>query len=426
MANKKGILSSFISNISALYTGEVVTQPDPTQSSSVRTKAIQTGSNSYFTEKYNVNVLGNINKIVNTAAQSEIVLKKEGKIQRNKFANKLKYRISRSETVDKFLREVLTHYHLYGNAYAYIVDDKNSYGMDAFERLSIIHPTKIETYHDPKTDELVYKINDSNFPDDKVISQHRMIHLKNVNVDGLKGINLIEQILGTLTIQQNLDKSLIKRLAKKIQSFAVKNKIETVIDPDDPEKIALEENYRDMVLQLKESENSDSSILIYHDDEMEITNIDTNPYMFDPTAYEKLVKERLEGIQNLPGGFSSINVGTTGYREAYNAFLQQTINPLLSMLSRELTRKLLTEEELEEGYIIEFTKIFTLTVEELTKHQRSGNLTIREIRTYYGYETGEGEELDAHWISGDLKPAKEQYINPNGTKTQDTLLLTDT
>lgn len=413
-------------SISALYTGEIQTQPDPERRSSIRTQAINTGNTSYYTERYNVNVLGNINKIVSTAAQSEIVLKKDGKVQRTKFSNRLKYRISRSETVDKFIREMLTHYHLHGNAYAYIVDDEDLYGMDAFKRLSIIHPSRVETFHDPLTDEVVYRIKDSNFPGGEVIYQHRMIHLKNINTDGLQGIDMLSQILGTISIQQSLDRSLIKRLSKKIQSFAVKNKIETVLDPDDPEKIALEENYRDMVLQLKETEKSDSSILIYHDDELELTNIDTNPYMYDPTSYEKLVKERLEGIQNLPGGFSSINVGTTGYREAYNAFLQQTINPLLSMLSRELTRKLLTDEELEEGYVIEFTKIFTLTVEEMYKHQRNGNLTIREVRTYYGYETADDEELDAHWISGDLKPVHEQYNNPNGSKTGEITLPVDT
>ena len=417
---KQNIFSGMWQSITALYKGEIETRSDPNRKfTDIGKNHIPTGSTSYFVrDQYNIYVLGFTTKLVNRAMQADITLKKDGKVVKNKFSSQLKRRIARNETIDKFLKELFTHYYLYGNGYAYIVRSEEGYGMDTFKRLSIIHPSRVLAYHDPKSDELVYKIKDEtgNFDNSQVIYGHQMIHIKNINTDGLKGIDIASQIENTVRIQHGLDTSLIGRLKKRINSYAVKNKIDTVIDPNDPDKIALEDNYRDMVQQIIDSERDGGSILIYHDDEMELTNIDANPHMFDPTPYTKLIIERLEPLFSMPGGSYNINVGSDSYKTADNAILREAITPLLVALTREFNRKLLTDDEFIEGYELEFTSLNNLTIEDIHTLRRDGILSTREVRARLGLETDDLPENDALFISGDLKPLSLQYTNPNGVK----------
>lgn len=392
--------------------------------------------------KYNDILLGYTNRIVTDSALANISLKKEGKKINNDFSYKLQYQISRNATFSNFIKEMMTGYILDSNSYAIIVWKDGVRGMDKFEGIIPISKDNVEVKINSLTDEVYYELKNVGDGKKNVLYAHNMVHLKNLTLDGLTGIDIFKEIVSTNGMSNALDNSVIRKLNQKTLPYAVSSKADVPTDLNDLERRALYATYEDLMKEgyteeeLNESIDmdkvgavatveanykgvdkavSEDSLLIYDSNLMSLVPINNDPHLFDPIYIERVIKQRFESLLNLPVGYSNIEIGTTGYKDIRGEYLKYTINPRLKDLEDELTRKLLTKAEILDGYTIsiEIDSKYELSPEAKTeraiKSFRGGLYSQNDALESLGNERREDPLADVYWISQDMQPLDVRY-----------------
>lgn len=383
--------------IKMLYTGDVETIKPKKVNKDTSKRYIEVNNRTLIAKKHNEILLGIVTIIINAVIQADITLKKNGEVVTDSdFSYKLRYTISRNGTFKSFIREVLTQYYLQSESY--ILIKSKGRGMNNIIGLQTIEPRLVTKSIDLTDDSPLYEIEGLS----GVVQSYQMIHLKSLTLDGLTAVDIKKGLDNTETLSSKSDESYYNKMSKNNYPFLLNFKQPLGFDDDDPVTQKIAEYYTGVIDNYLDG----SAPLILDETAVTADPIDENPYFFDIEKVETVVKSRLANAFNVPYGMIDSTAGYSGREDIYRVFINQTITPLLTMISDEFNRKLLTPDEIKQGYAIEFD-LFTLyktdlkTLAESFKNLVRGSvITPNEARHILGYgKLDEGDEL---LISEDL------------------------
>lgn len=389
--------NSIWGKIKMLYMGDI----EPVKTTKVQTRAnkkyIEVNNRTLVTKKHNEILLGIVTIIINAVIQADITLKKNGVVVNDSdFSYKLRYTISRNGTFKSFIREVLTQYYLQSESY--ILIKSNGRGMNNIIGMQTINPRLITKSIDLIDDSPLYEIEGV----EGVFQSYQVIHLKSLTLDGVTAVDVKKGLDNTETISSKSDESFYNKMSKNNYPFVLNFKQPLGFDEDDPVAQKIAEYYTGIIDNYLDG----SAPLILDEEAVTADPIDENPYYFDIEKVEKVVRSRLANAFNVPYGMVDATSGYAGQEDVYRVFINQTITPLLTMIADEFNRKLLTPDEIKQGYAIEFD-LFTLyktdlkTLSEAFKNLVRGSvMTPNEARNILGF--GKREEGDDLLISEDL------------------------
>lgn len=447
MVAMKNVIRDALDKVLKVHINDLDLKPKINTRNSMQTRTIDTKPQYYSTSKYNDLVLGYVSRIVSSASLANVTLKKNGRRVNNEFSLKLQHRIARDATFGSFIKEMLTARLLESESFALIVwrkvDDTKVRTMDDFVKVVPISRDMVEVGINPLTDEVYYEINVPG-EENTIKWSYEVIHLKNLTINGYDGIDLFKEVKNTLELSETLDRSIKRKLDDDTPPYAIANLKDIPTDLNDIErnvvygdiKKVMEDNnltdddLDDMVdwdkvntfrtyesnLRGVSEANKKRSLLIYDKQYMEIEPVNNDPHLFDPGYVEKVVKQRIESYLNLPVGFTNLEIGTTGYKDIRGEYMQYTIVPLLKEIEDELNRKLLTKDELLDGYTIsvEVELKYLLTpseIEEIAfKSSRSPYRSPNELREMLGEEPYDDPVFDKPWPALDVQPYDQRGL----------------
>lgn len=430
-------------DVKSMYIGDIPLKSNP---NTKLTKKVLTPSEKiqYTSAHYNIHIIGIVKMIVDAVTLAKIELQKDGEPINNDFSVRLERRISRNDTYQKFMSEMIANYLINTESFAIIQRDDTGFGMDSVKNLRPVDKSLITIESDPETDEAIYVISDSEVSSDKnVVYGHDMVHFRGLSFNGLSAVDLLKSVLTqTLQMQDVNDSTIQSKIKSPASTLLAKNKLHLPIDAYDPDRLALYQSYMDGLttdrdgnsikdqidmnaLAEIESFNDQMDVLseylvkkdfiIYDEDNLSLELKQIDPNYHNYIDLEATIKSRLEKVFNLPVGYLSISSSSTEYSKVFEQFIKVTIQPILRIIESELTRKLLTDEEYVDGYRIkyeEFSKWQTSlkdTMESLVMGVRSGLINPETSSKILGTGKRDGDEAKTYYISGDLKPIISWY-----------------
>lgn len=266
-------------------------------------------------------------------------------------------------------------------------------------RLSVVDPAKVTPYIVQEEDSIWYHVM---WDDDSTEWVHNsdMFVLRNLSANGEKGISQRDVLKDSLEYDQQ-----IKTLSLR-QLQGVNNCIAVTV----PSTGLIEEKRKAIIKQLLDTyEESEGRVVILQGG-MTAGNIGGSS--IDPRVVdiEKMTKNRVATVTNVPphmlGDYSDTSYATA--EQDMLEFLQLTMLPWVTQMEEELDRKLLTWEQVSNGWhwkgdMTALTRADTTAM--ANKHQqaiRGGWMTVNEVRREDNLPPVQGG--DRLLISRDLLP----------------------
>lgn len=405
-------------SIKALFTSDLEIEDKPVRDTAKNVIPTTKPYYNVIKQKHNSTVLGVVNDIVNTAIQVDISLKNNGRdALDNKFFQRLRYNTMSSGTFVDFMTQMLTNYLLYGESFALIVRNGKGYGVDSVERIEPIDNKLMkQIYKDPETDELFYRV--EGMDEGSVLSSRGVIHFRNLSLDGVNGFNMLKSIETTRQISAASDTQVLESLSKKNAGIYLLNKSGINNDKSEEEWLTQVKLYMDLLAPYTNGEN----IPLIDPDDVEIRTLENITNLHKPAEIEELVRERVALTLNYP--MARFSKSVENIEQSRMMVLIQTCEPIFVRFEYEMTRKLLSQKEINEGYTVRFNRMATGLKEKsesISKLVRSGVMEPDEGRDilYLAKKGGAAGEL---YVSADLiKMNNEEEsvhkITGNGEKT---------
>lgn len=224
-----------------------------------------------------------------------------------------------------------------GNAYALKIYDRRMQCIG----LEVMDPDKVEPIIEKDTKDLWYRVNDEQGI--TYVHNSNIIHVNHIFSMGYKGANPIDILNNTINydrevkefsinqMQNGLKANIVIKLASKLNEEALRN-------------------YEDMLKRFKKSG------VLYLDSGKDIQELNNNNFI-DPKVFEveKITIERVARVFNIP--LSKLLNEKQSYSSSEQAdleYIKHTILPIVRMYELEFNKKLLTEEEISQGYAFKF------------------------------------------------------------------------
>jgi HK97 family phage portal protein len=255
------------------------------------------------------------------------------KLVNHEFYPTLRYNPQNYYSVDNWLKIIITHLNLCGNAFAYINHRKRT--------LDIIHPDLIKDIK-IKGDTLWYYLENGS-----VIKFDEILHFKGISKDGITGLNPIASLRTELNLNHKSAKTLDSLYSKNVysqkyiqlqQGVTTKNdNIKNMADSFKDDYAGAEQAGEVIVVpplfELKELKMSVDDIKF----------LETNRYTRNAIAALYGIPEFMVSEQMYAGNF-----------ENQSLILKNTLASDINIIQSELNNKLLTYQERNRGCIIEF------------------------------------------------------------------------
>lgn len=275
-----------------------------------------------------------------------------------------------------FWRTVITQKEIYGNSYVYIKRDE--FG-DVLE-LQILDPAKVNIYKD-KNGEIYYKPYN-----DKEIYLHNLdvLHFSNVSLSGDKGISFIECLRDQLAL---------KKTISKINSEQIKNSIKAGATLQVPSTLSIEKRkeYKEQFEHLYSQGFNGVLILeggtIFNQLRYEINDLKQE-------ELNKITAKEVSSVSGLP--LFMLGESENKYVNMEHQtidFIQSCIAPEVVLIEQELNRKLLSENQIKQGYYFKFNINALMRADMNTRAQfyremvSMGAMTLNEIRSLEDLES---------------------------------------
>lgn len=276
-----------------------------------------------------------------------------------------------------FWRTVTAQKETYGNAYVYI--KRNNIGEVV--ELNILDPSKVSIYLD-ELGEVYYKPYN-----DKEIYIHNLdiLHFSSIFVSGYKGISFLECLRTQLNFKENVIKMNSEQMEKSIKAGA------TLKLPSNLSMDKMKE-YKE---QFERSYSQGFNGLIVLDSGMIFEQIKYDVNDLKQSDINKITAKEVSSVSGLPlfmlgEGESSRYVNM---EHQTIDFIQNCIAPDVVLIEQELNRKLLSEQQIKEGYYFKFNinALMRSDMSSRSKFYREmvsmGAMTLNEVRSLEDLES---------------------------------------
>ena len=276
-----------------------------------------------------------------------------------------------------FWRTVIAQKEIYGNSYVYI--KRGSIG-EVLE-LEILDPSKVSIYLS-KSGEVYYKPYN-----DKEIYLHNLdiLHFSSIYVSGYKGISFIECLRNQLELKEHVIKISSEQMEKSIKAGATLKL---------PSNLSMEK-MKEYKEQFEKSYSQGFNGLIVLDSGMIFEQIKYDVNDLKQSDINKITAKEVSSVSGLPlfmlgEGESSRYVNM---EHQTIDFIQNCIAPEVVLIEQELNRKLLTEQQIKEGYYFKFNinALMRSDMSSRSKFYREmvsmGAMTLNEVRSLEDLES---------------------------------------
>ena len=276
-----------------------------------------------------------------------------------------------------FWRTVIAQKEIYGNAYVYI--KRNNIGEVV--ELNVLDPSKVSIYLS-KSGEVYYKPYN-----DKEIYIHNLdiLHFSSIYVSGYKGISFIECLRNQLNFKENVIKMNSEQMEKSIKAGA------TLKLPSNLSMDKMKE-YKE---QFEKSYSQGFNGLIVLDSGMIFEQIKYDVNDLKQSDINKITAKEVSSVSGLPlfmlgEGESSRYVNM---EHQTIDFIQNCIAPEVVLIEQELNIKLLSEQQIKEGYYFKFNinALMRSDMSSRSKFYREmvsmGAMTLNEVRSLEDLES---------------------------------------
>ena len=276
-----------------------------------------------------------------------------------------------------FWRTVTAQKETYGNAYVYI--KRNNIGEVV--ELNILDPSKVSIYLD-ELGEVYYKpYNDKNI----YLHNLDILHFSSIYVSGYKGISFLECLRTQLNFKENVIKMNSEQMEKSIKAGA------TLKLPSNLSMDKMKE-YKE---QFEKSYSQGFNGLIVLDSGMIFEQIKYDVNDLKQSDINKITAKEVSSVSGLPlfmlgEGESSRYVNM---EHQTIDFIQNCIAPEVVLIEQELNRKLLSEQQIKEGYYFKFNinALMRSDMSSRSKFYREmvsmGAMTLNEVRSLEDLES---------------------------------------
>lgn len=303
-----------------------------------------------------------------------------------------------------FWRTVTAQKETYGNAYVYI--KRNNIGEVV--ELNILDPSKVGIYLD-ESGEVYYKPYN-----DKDIYLHNLdiLHFSSIYVSGYKGISFLECLRTQLNFKENVIKMNSEQMEKSIKAGAILKL---------PSNLSMD-RMKEYKEQFEKSYSQGFNGIIVLDSGMIFEQIKYDVNDLKQSDINKITAKEVSSVSGLPlfmlgEGESSRYVNM---EHQTIDFIQNCIAPDVVLIEQELNRKLLSEQQIKEGYYFKFNinALMRSDMSSRSKFYREmvsmGAMTLNEVRSLedlesYG-EIGERPVISLNYAYLDTLD-KHQRIN---------------
>lgn len=276
-----------------------------------------------------------------------------------------------------FWRTVTAQKETYGNAYVYI--KRNNIGEVV--ELNILDPSKVSIYLS-ESGEVYYKpYNDKNI----YLHNLDILHFSSIYVSGYKGISFLECLRTQLNFKENVIKMNSEQMEKSIKAGA------TLKLPSNLSMDKMKE-YKE---QFEKSYSQGFNGLIVLDSGMIFEQIKYDVNDLKQSDINKITAKEVSAVSGLPlfmlgEGESSRYVNM---EHQTIDFIQNCIAPEVVLIEQELNRKLLSEQQIKEGYYFKFNinALMRSDMSSRSKFYREmvsmGAMTLNEVRSLEDLES---------------------------------------
>lgn len=288
---------------------------------------------------------------------------------------------------------------------AYILNVVRPDGVTT-DHLDPIDPSRVTVLYNTDTGEYWYRIALDNGRTVTVHSSY-MIVLHHMSTDGVNGVSPIEVLGGTL----KYDRKVQEASETQLEGFGDSIVLHYATSISDERRQQITQDFLDAY-------KASRGHVIILDSGITADRISGN--VVDPKVLDvdNITKRKVAAVYNMPPRMlgDSTASGYSTSEQDINEFVKMTILPIVKQWEESFNRKLLTYEEVCEGYAFRFDMDSLLrgdTAAIADKHQkgvRSGTLKPNEARAENGLPPAEyGDEL---FISRDLIPARIAIEHP--------------
>ncbi|MED1205840.1 phage portal protein [Heyndrickxia acidicola] len=311
-----------------------------------------------------------------------------------------------------WLKDVETMRNLTGNAYMMKFRNVNGQVVD----WGVIRSDACEPLIDLNSGELWYSISAVDnrlFQQTMYVHCSEILHFKHMRFNGVKGINPIKLLQGTLDYDQQIRKISLDQLIGNNEGFIVN--FETQMDDD--AKKALVQNIASFYKE-------NGGILIEENGttikRIERELVDTNLINVD-----KVTRSKVAMVYNLPEHFlGDANSNYASLEQLNLEFLTGNLRPTLTQYEQELSRKCLTDAQRAKGYHfrVNYRSLLKADLATSTAYYqaaiRNGWMTQNEVRMLEGNTPFPSPIANTLLMSGDLYPIDTPIADRKGGEKQ--------
>ncbi|NNG67336.1 phage portal protein [Caldanaerobacter subterraneus] len=327
----------------------------------------------------------------------------------------LKLRPNPYMTAFDFWKCVEAQRNTYGNAFVWLEMPTRGRNAGKISALWPLDANKVQIWVDDKgifsTQSQIYYVFTDNLGNQYKLLPDEILHFKGFSLDGIAGISPIQYLRNTIENAGNAEQFLNNSLKG---GMTVKGIVHYIGDLNPEAEQKFREKFEQMANGLQN-----------------VNRIALLPigYQFQPIALTMADAQFLENtqltIKQIASAFgiknhqlNDLDRSThTNILEQQREFYIDTLLPILTMYEQELTYKLFTNSEIEQGYYVKFNVDSVLRADISTRYEayqkaiQSGFLTPNEVREMEERESKEGG--DKLLINGNMLPiemAGQQYL----------------
>lgn len=337
----------------------------------------------------------------------------------------LKLRPNPYMSASDFWKCIESQRNIYGNAYAWI--DRIKIGRKAGQIIGLypLNSSNMKIYVDDmgllSSKNKIWYVYTDNLGKEYKIDPIDILHFKGLTTNGIVGVNPIEALKNSIENAKSAEQFLNSSFKNGMQTKGI---VQYVGDLNPQAEQTFRERFEQMSNGLKNA-NRISLLPI--------------GYQFQPISLKMTDAQFLENtqltIRQITAAFGIklhqvndlVKASYASTSEANREFYVDTLMAILTMYEQELTYKLFTSNEIDQGYYIKFNPDVILRGDIKTRYEayriglQAGFITANEVRALEEKEPKEGG--DRLLVNGNMIPIEmvgEQYKKGGGSDEQNT------
>ena len=351
----------------------------------------------------NETIFSVISRLANTVSILPVKLHQNYELITNQAYDVLANNPNQNMNGFEFLNKMEVSRNEHGNAYAIIMRDIRMQP----EALIPIDPTYVTPFLNTDDDTLWYQVQGAGGT--YYFHNMNMLHVKHITgISRWQGISPLDVLKNTLLYDKAVQEFSLSEMEKP-ESFVLK--YGSHVEKEKREEVT--KNFREFY--------KNNGGVLFQEPGVEIDPIEKKYFASDTLKSERITRSRVANVFNVPVSFLNDGEGQTysSNEQTMIQFVQMTITPIVRQYEHEFNRKLLTEDERQQGYYFKFSLGGLLRGDTAARtamyHSglRDGWLTRDEVREFEDKPPMGGKAAEL-WISGDMYPLE---MDPTQRKT---------